>query len=78
MLNPFDVDARICTDADEWMFRRDVSETLFRDWSRNNAPPATWDEARILHPYCRDEWLRLNPEVITRLWNLDSNKDTDS
>lgn len=44
---------------DETLFRTDVDEDEYRAYARENAPPQTWEKCEILHPFCRDEWLRL-------------------
>ena len=43
---------------DNQMFSTDVDEDNFRDYARENDPPATWEECKILHPFCRDEWFK--------------------
>ena len=41
------------------MFKSDVDEQEFRQYSRENPPRSRREDNDIFHPYCRDEWYRM-------------------
>lgn len=48
----------IRSDADNFLFKADVNEEEYRQYARDNAPPDTWEQVCVMHPYCRDEWYK--------------------